>query len=211
MGSDGKVIRREFEEEPGFGYAYTNELITGIGKAYFRKYFEDTIFQIEGDKITKKYLVDFQEKKMLKSYYFSIPLSIRNGRSDRYIPEGFRFGSHNLVETHGFMSFYFWETPRGMNRHWCLYNKKSGQTTYMNINKDFDDLFGDIDPPPIMAAKNKQFYFPLDSYKLLSRLDGILKNFAENKPEALDKVKLISEGLSDNSNPVLVMLSVKVN
>ena len=92
-----------------------------------------------------------------------------------------------------------------MNRHWCLYNKKSGQTTYMNVNKDFDDLFGDIDPPPIMAAKNKQFYFPLDSYKLLSRLDGILKNFAENKPEALDKVKLISEGLSNNSNPILVM------
>ncbi len=61
LGSDGKVIRREFEEEPGFGYTYTNELVTGLGRVYFREYFEDTIFQIDGDKIIKKYLVDLMK------------------------------------------------------------------------------------------------------------------------------------------------------
>ena len=211
MGSDGKVIKREFEEEPGFGHTYTNELITGIGSVYFREYFEDTIFQIDVDEITKKYLVDFQEKKMLKSYYLSIPFSTRNGVSDRYIPDGFRFGSHNLVETNDYLSFYFWETPRRFNRHWCLHNKMSGQTTYMNVNMDFDDLFGDIDPPQIVATKVQQFCFAMDSYKLLGRLDKTLKNFAENKPEALEQVRLISEGLSNNSNPILVVFSVQVN
>lgn len=212
MGSDGKVIRREFDREPGLGYVYTNDLVTGLGRAYFRENFEDTIFQIDGDKITKKYLVDFQEKKMLKSYYMSIPYSNRNGISARFIPYGFRFGSHNLVETHDYLSFYFWETPRRFNKYWCLYNKKSGQTTYMNVNRDyFDDLFGDRDPPQIAATKGKQFCFAMDSYKLLGRLDKTLKNFAENKPEALEQVKLISEGLSNNSNPILVVLSVKVN
>lgn len=211
MGSDGKIIRKEFDRELGFGHVYNNDLITSLGKAYFREFFEDTIFQIDGDKIIKKYFVDFQEKRMLKSYYMSLPFSNRNGISAKFIPEGFRFGSHNLVETHDYLSFYFWETPRRFNKYWCLYNKKSGQTTYMNVNMDFDDLFGDRDPQQIIAAKNNQFYFPLDSYKLLGRLDKTLKNFAENKPEALEQVKLISKGLSNNSNPILVILSVKVN
>ena len=71
-------------------------------------------------------------------------------------------------------------------------------------------LFGDIDPPQIVATIGKKFCFAMDSYKLLGRLDKTLKNFAENIPEALEQVKLISEGLSDNSNPILVVFAVQV-
>jgi len=209
MGIDGQVIRKVLDGELRISHTYTNELITAQGKTYFREYFEDTIFQIDRDKITKKYNVDFQEKKMGKSTYLSIPLSVRNGVSDRYIPDGFRFGCHNLVETHDYISFYFWETPRRMNRYWCLFDKSSGKTTYMNVNGDFDDLFGDIDPSPILSSIDKQFCFPLDSYKLLGRLDKTLKSFSEKMPSALEKVSLISDEISNDSNPILVVFSVK--
>lgn len=209
MGIDGQMIRKEFDGEPRISHVYTNELITAEGKVYFREYFDDTIFQIDRAKIAKKYLVDFQEKMMGISNYLSIPLSLRNGVTDRYIPDGFRFGCHNLVETQEYLSFYFWETPKRMNRFWCLFNKMSGKTTYMNINGDFDDLFGDIDPPSILSSIDNQFCFPLDSYKLLGSLDQTLKNFAENMPSSLEKVSFISEAISNDSNPLLVFFSIK--
>ncbi|MEA1876195.1 MAG: hypothetical protein U9N86_04975 [Bacteroidota bacterium] len=37
-------------------------------------------------------------------------------------------------------------------------------------------------------------------------MDKTVKGFAENKPEVLEQVKLISEGLSNNSNPYPVHL-----
>jgi len=79
----------------------------------------------------------------------------------------------------------------------------------MNVSMEFDDLFGDRDPSKIIASKDNQLCFPLDSYKLLGRLDKTLKDFFGKMPGVLEKLSLISEGLSNDSNLILVVLSVR--
>lgn len=208
MRRNGEIIRKAFNEYPGLYRFYGNELITGTEIVFFREVFADTIFRIGRNNIAPEYFIDFHEKRMLRSYYMSLPITDIRGMSTRIIPSGYRYGSYGLVETSEYISFRFLETPAKGNVYWCIYDKLKGKSSYMKVGVEFDDLFGIIFSPRIKAADDDKFYYSIDSYTFLENIDNTIQRFNMRKPGYLPQLEVVRNSISIESNPILVCFSI---
>lgn len=208
MRRNGEIIRKAFDSYPGLFRYYNNELITGTERVFFREVFADTIFRIGRNNIAPEFFINFHDKRMLRSYYMSLPLTEKRGISTRIIPSGYRYGCFSMVETSKYLSFNFLETPAKGNQYWCIYDKLKGESSYMKVGVEFDDLFGIIFSPRIKAADDDKFYYSIDSYTFLENSDNTMQRFNMRKPGYLPQLEAINSSISIDSNPIIVAFSI---
>ncbi len=89
----------------------------------------------------------------------------------------------------------------------CVFNKRTLETTFLEDNGFVNDLDGGLPFWPEYVYQDSTLVDPVDAFDLIKRIDEIKnENNAGNRPELSDQLESLSNTITENSNPVLVIL-----
>lgn len=179
------------------------------GQQLFFAHLIDTIYSINGEKLSPKYALDYGD--------YAVPEEVFD-RRDEY-GASYRWGEFMENEIEGnYIAYlsYFHETDRFLH-----FSVSDGNTNYVVVHDKItettkvspDQLTNDIDYgklPYMFEAHDNVLYTAVGANFLLRHLDDLYQNDREkyNSPK-MKKLRNLADSIDENSNPVLIAMPFK--
>ena len=219
------VIKNDhYQKECGSFTGINRYFSTFKDKVIFYNFFNDTIYNVELDRITPRYVMQFPNSKLPEEFFPHKSGPFMNKAMRAWYSGGFnsleefklsdgKVRVFTLDETQNYLFFiyrreYFWGKLRGKKNpgyQLAFYNKSTGKTVALKGNSFSNNIISGLEFLPLWGAFNEKLIASINSYELIQ--------FVNDKQERGEQVneKLMStvKQLEVNDNPVLIVAHLK--
>ena len=209
------IVLKSFKNKYDFGRGPTILLSMGEclmyefdRRLYFKEIFSDTVFYLVGEKMIPEFILGSGMRRLTPEKRTKIN-NLTNNSSSEIRESGITYVDQNkLFET---ASFLFYQYSFNGESKVLIYNKSTGQQYLNDLSNGFiNDLDGGPHIIPIMTKDNNTIISWINAFKLKQYIESdAFKNAVPKYPEKKKSLEKLANSLSDNDNPVLILVRMK--